>query len=380
MIITIVMEQYGALNNGTTATAMRLGKYLMQRGHEVRVITCSDYDGSEGEKIYKLEKYIIPLFNPIVTKQGMNFARVDEEIMKMAIIGSDLVHIILPFNIGKKAKEICKLNNIPYTTAFHCQPENISSTLHLNRFKFINNLIYKYFLKFYDEEDIIHCPSQMIADQLKAHGYKSEMKVISNGITDNFKVEKIDKPEEFKGKIVVVSAGRFSREKRHDLVIDAVCKSKYHQNIVLILCGKGLKYESLKKRAEKLDNPTIFKFCTQEELVKIFNYADFYMHTSDAEIEGLACMEAFACGLVPLISDSKISATGQFALDEHCLFKAGSSKDLAQKLDYMIEHPELVKELKKKYVEEGNKYRIDKSIDQMIEMFLERIHNHDKNK
>lgn len=380
MIITIVMEQYGNLNNGTTATAMRLGQSLIQRGHEVRVITCSDYDGAAGEKIYKLEKLIIPLVNSIIAKQGMSFAKVDEEIMKMAIIGSDLVHIVLPFNIGKKAKEICKLNHIPFTAAFHCQPENITSTLYLNKFKFVNDLIYKHFLKFYDENDLIHCPSQMIADQLRAHGYKSELRVISNGITNKFKIEKVAKPEEFKDKIVVVSAGRFSREKRHDLIIDAVCKSKYHKSIVLILCGKGVKYNALKKRANKLDNPTIFKFCTQEELVSIFNYADFYMHASDAEIEGLACMEAFACGLVPLISNSKISATGQFALDENCLFKAGSSKDLAQKLDYMIEHPELVKKLKKMYAEEGNKYRIDKSIDQMIEMFFERINKYDRNK
>lgn len=373
MVITLVMEQYGALNNGTTATAMRLGKYLIDNGHEVRVITCADYDGKYGEKIYKLNKHVLPLFNSIVEKQGMCFAECDDDIIKKALEGTDLVHIILPFNLGKRVKKICLEQNIPYTTAFHCQPENITSTIYLEKLEFINTLIYHQFRKFYSKDDVVHCPSEMIKKILKKHKYQSDLRVISNGITDTFKMQRTQKPEVFKDKIVLVSAGRFSREKRQDLMIDAVCKSKYSKHIVLILCGKGPKYNSLKKRAERLENKAILKFCTQEELIEIFNYADLYLHASNAEIEGLACMEAFACGCVPLISNSKKSATSQFALNENCIFKHNSSRDLARKIDYMIENPDLLMQLRKEYAEEAENYRLDKCLNKLMTLFEERI-------
>ncbi len=74
--------------------------------------------------------------------------------------------------------------------------------------------------------------------------------------------------------------------------------------------------------------------------MKLINECDLYVHASDAEIEGISCMEALACGLVPIISDSRLSATMQFALDERSLFRAGDAADLAAKMDFWIEHPE----------------------------------------
>ena len=38
MIITLVIDTFGATNNGTTVTCMRTATYLKKHGHEVRVI------------------------------------------------------------------------------------------------------------------------------------------------------------------------------------------------------------------------------------------------------------------------------------------------------------------------------------------------------
>ena len=40
----------------------------------------------------------------------------------------------------------------------------------------------------------------------------------------------------------------------------------------------------------------------RDELRRLINMCDLYVHASDAEIEGISCMEALACGLVPVIS------------------------------------------------------------------------------
>ena len=56
-------------------------------------------------------------------------------------------------------------------------------------------------------------------------------------------------------------------------------------------------------------------------------------------------MEAFACGLVPVIADSPRSATPQFALDERSLFPAGDTDVLAERIDWWLEHPEERREM-----------------------------------
>ena len=97
--------------------------------------------------------------------------------------------------------------------------------------------------------------------------------------------------------------------------------------------------------------------------------ADLYVHTSDAEIEAMSCMEAFACGLVPVIADSPRSATPQFALDGRSLFPAGDATALAEKIDWWFEHPQEREEMGKRYGEHAKRYALDRSIQQTEEMF-----------
>ena len=97
--------------------------------------------------------------------------------------------------------------------------------------------------------------------------------------------------------------------------------------------------------------------------------ADLYVHTSDAEIEAMSCMEAFACGLVPVIANSPRSATPQFALDERSLFPAGDSDTLARRIDWWIEHPKERKEMELRYAEPAKQYALEESIKKTEEMF-----------
>ncbi|MDY5057756.1 MAG: glycosyltransferase, partial [Bullifex sp.] len=106
---------------------------------------------------------------------------------------------------------------------------------------------------------------------------------------------------------------------------------------------------------------------------------DFHLKytASDAEIEAMSCMEAFASGLVPVISDSSRSATPQFALDERSLFTAGDSSDLAKKIDYWFEHENERREMETKYAEHAKKYALEKCVLQMEEMFRDAIRKND---
>ena len=171
-------------------------------------------------------------------------------------------------------------------------------------------------------------------------------------------------------------SGRLVDEKRQDLILKAVAKSKYNDKIQVILCGQGTNYKWYTRLGKKLKNPPVIKFCTIEEVREILNYIDLYVHASDYEIEGIAAIEAISCGAVPLISDSKYCATKDFAIDkERCLFKHGSPKDLMKKVEWFIEHPNELNTLKAQYLEESKKYALADQVDKLEQMFIDAIND-----
>ena len=82
------------------------------------------------------------------------------------------------------------------------------------------------------------------------------------------------------------------------------------------------------------------------------------------------------CGLVPVISNSKKSATKHFALHDTNLFEAGNAIDLAKKIDYWIEHPEEKEKVSEEYVEYSKQFDIDNCVDEMVEMFKDAINEY----
>ena len=373
MIITLVVDQYGAENNGTTISARRLASNLASRGHEVRVVGVTNDNPSGNEILYSVPERRVPLATYFAHKQGMLFAKPDKDILDKAITGADVVHVLMPFKFEKTAMLMAKKKGIPVTGAFHVQAENVTTQLGLVNSELANHMVYKLFRKsFYKHLNYIHCPSNMIANELKNNGYEANFCVISNG-TSNFCIEDIEKPDTLKDKFVILSIGRLSHEKRHDLTIEAISKSKYKDNIQLIIAGKGPLKDEIVEKGKILPNPPIIDFFTRKGLNKIINYSDLYVHPAEIEIEGMSIVEALGCGKVPIVSDSPKSATIQFALDDRSVFKHGNSDDLAQKIDYFIEHEEERKLLAPKYIEHSKEYSIDRCIDKMEQMFLDAI-------
>lgn len=375
LTITFVVDTYGASTNGTTITAMRSVAALRERGHTVNVITGSAVD----DPFVHTTGYIRwPILYQISRSQGMMIAKPRKDILRDVIGKSDLVHFLLPFPLEKKGKAVADALGIPSTAAFHLQPENITSTLHLNRIKPVSESIYASFRRFYNTFAHVHCPSNMIARELVKRDYTARLHVVSNGVDPRFKHEAVAKPEALKDKFIILMIGRLSREKRQDLIIKAVRQSRHRSKVQIIFAGKGPKRRAIQKLGESLENPPIIGFFTQDELHALINYSDLYVHASDIEIEAIACIEAFSCGLVPIISDSRTSATSQFALDERTLFRNGDPADLARKINHLYAHPEERQSLSKAYEAYAGGFSLSQSVDALESMFHEAIETHRK--
>lgn len=367
MTIVIVVDLIDNKTNGSVMTAIRFADGLKRRGHTVKIAAI----GADGEKDCALAERYVPLLTEVSAKNQVKFGKYEEEKLRKCFEGADVVHFIFPFKLEKKCKKLADSMGIATTAAFHVQPENISYNVHLGKFKAFNALIYRLFRKFYNSFDRIHCPSAFIANQLKKHGYKGELYVISNGYSPDFKPMKGKRPENEKFEIVMT--GRLAPEKNQQVLIRAVARSAHKDDIHLTLLGNGPKKKSLEKLARKLGVDLTFGFLPKDELIKKLRQSDLYVHSATVEIEAIAAIEAIACGLVPVIADSELSATPQFALDSRSLFTDNDPSSLAGKIDYWYEHDDERKIMGGIYANSAKKYSLEHSLEEAERMFNDQI-------
>lgn len=370
MKIVIVIDLIDLKTNGSVMTALRFADGLKARGHGVRLVAI----GAKGEHDCCIAERYIPVVTPVAAKNQIKFGKFEEQKIRKTFEGADVVHFIFPFKLEKKCKKLADEMGIPTTAAFHVQPENFSYNMHMGSNKLICNFIYSKFRReFYKNFNRIHCPSAVIAKQLEAHGYKSELYVISNGYDKSF-VPPAEKPEN--GKFEVVMVGRLAPEKNQKVLVSAVARCKYRDNIHVNLLGNGPKKKSLLKQAQKLGVDVSFGFYPKEQLVKKLQHCDLYVHCAEVETEAIACIEAIACGLVPVIADSKMSATPQFALDERSLFKNDDADSLAKKLEYWYENGVERKKMSGIYAQSAFKYSLENSLKKAERMFIDEINDY----
>ena len=381
MKILFVIDTFETNNNGTSISAQRYAAELRRRGHEVRILATGDSDTID----YKLPEYTIPVFQPLVNKHGFQFAAVDKQVIASAISWADVVHCFMPFGMEMYTAKTAIKQGIPCTGAFHIQPENIWSSVGLGKISWIQDLTYRISNRiYYRRFKHIHVPSKFMGRMLAERKYKSKIHVISNGIQNDFieagkrKAAKQEEPVDSNKKEVlkVMMIGRLAREKRQDVIINAIKFSKYADKIQLVFAGRGPLYEKYVELGKQLKNPPQFIYVGRDELIQHLLSTDLYIHASDMESEAISCIEAFATGLVPVIANSDLSATPQFALDGRSLFIPGNPKDLARAMDYWFDHPREKQYMEELYRQSARKYTLKNCVAQFEEMLEEELADH----
>ena len=374
MNITVVCDVLGLPNNGTSMAAFNLINSMRARGHRVKVV-CPDADKSGREDYFITPRYNFGVFNKYVAKNGVSLGKADEDILRAAMADAEVVHILLPFSLGMSAGKLAIEKGLPITASFHCQAENITSHIHLKDSKQANLMTYKILRhKFFDKCDCIHYPSKFICDTFESCTGPTNHYIISNGVSGDFRPIPVDKPEELKNKFVILFSGRYSREKRHDILTDAIALSKHRDIIVPIYAGCGPLEKEIREHAlRKLGCTPVMRFFNRGEIVKVINYSDLYVHPAEIEIEAISCLEAISCGRIPVINNSPRSATRYFALTEDNLFRCNDPRDLACKIDHWIENPEDRKKCEERYLGYAAQFSFESCMDKMEQMLFDAV-------
>ena len=173
MVIVIVTDTLDA-KRGVPLTARKLQAYLTAAGHEVRVVAY----GKSSEP-FRVRKLWIPYFSFMAKWQGITYGRPDEDVLRKAYKGADLVHLMLPFPLEKKAEDIARRTDVPVIASFGTNARGFLNIAGIGWCTAASGIVYR-ILRFslYKKCKNIICHSQQIHDDLLRYGYPARLHII----------------------------------------------------------------------------------------------------------------------------------------------------------------------------------------------------------
>jgi alpha-1,6-mannosyltransferase len=202
----------------------------------------------------------------------------------------DLIEVGDPYQFAWAALRVRRSRNIPLVAFYHSDLPQVVG----RRFgRFAGRAARRYCAQLYRQFDLVLAPSQLMTRQLQALGIH-QARVQPLGVDSRIYTPACRDPQ-LRSRLglaadarLLVYAGRFTREKRLPLLIDAVQKlgPPYH---LLLIGGARLNLPACVTQLP-------YQHCPQA-LARLMASCDALVHPGDQETFGLVVLEAMACGL-----------------------------------------------------------------------------------
>jgi 1,2-diacylglycerol 3-alpha-glucosyltransferase len=363
--IAYVTDSFRARLGGGVAAGRYLVEGLRAR-HRVTVIGADvDIPGD-----VKLKGFQFPL--KAMRRMEFIMALPDRAVLRAAFAEADLVHLAFPFWLSFVALREARWAKLPVVASFHVQPENMSLNLGMS-WGWLNRWMYRFWVRrFYNRVDAVICATAFAERKLRAYGLTVPTFVVSNGMPPDLEVISGEREEDQRGHFVICSVGRLATEKRHDVLIDAVKRSRHRDRIKLVIAGAGPAEEALRRRSAGLPIPPEMSFHDRPRLSRLLSTADLMVHCGEVELEGIAVLEGMTFGVPVLVAQSSESAASEFALDDGYRFAAGDAGALAARIDALIEDPAELARGRREYRLAAKRFEFSNTVNGVVDVY-ERI-------
>ena len=141
---------------------------------------------------------------------------------------------------------------------------------------------------------------------------------------------------------LLIGVGRFSAEKRWDMVLRAVAEAAHAHPLGLLIIGDGPRRPKLERLAARVGSTVVMPpIRDRDELARLLASADALVHGCEAETFCMVAAEARASG-VPLIVPDHGGAASQLVADAGATYRSGSQDSLERAIGQFIDRgPEL---------------------------------------
>lgn len=373
MKILISTESYYPNISGVAVFSHNLAKKMVKRGHEVFVIAPSPKfspysERVDGVKIFRLAS------RKNKFRHGYYISKNPYHFVKRIINKTkpDIVHLQDPAMISLAALKVARKNKIPVVVTNHFSLEYVVSYLpKLKIFHPLITLAMKIYLNwFYNQCQVLTCPSKTIARQFKGPITKVRLEVISNGVDlSRFMSYYGDREitcRRYKiptNKKIILYVGRLDLDKKIDLIIAAAPKINLKEAHFVIV-GEGKEAKKLKEKVQKLHLVDYFTFIdfipyADRMLPRIYQTASVFVNPCPMETQSIVTLEAQATGLPLIVANAgalpELVEDGQNGFT----FKPGDFEDLASKINLILQDPKAVKKMGEKSLEMVGKHLVE---------------------
>lgn len=197
--------------------------------------------------------------------------------------------------------------------------------------------------------DLVVCANRQLATRL-GHGGVGKSEAIGMGVESGVFSPSLRAPE-LRTKalssiglpadsVLLIGIGRFSAEKRWEMVIRAA--SRLNPHVGLLLVGDGPKRSQLERLASRAGNARVIgPVNNRHDLARLVASADALVHGCEAETFCMVAAEARASG-IPLIVPDRGGAADHPVQGAGFAYRAGSRRSLEDAIQHFVESgPEL---------------------------------------
>jgi len=333
--IAYAIDLFEGVKTGGVISAQRFVTALRER-HDVTVIA----GGPTREGLVGLPQFTIPPFGRVMRQMGFIFAWPTRAAIETVLRRADVLHVQFPFWLGIRAAALARQLGTPVVAASHLQPENMFHNIGI-RSDWLNDRTWRLFIAtLYGKADHLVVPTAFGLAELRRRGLAVPADVVSNGIPPQFHPGPGQRSPAHRDRFVVLAVSRLAREKRIDVLIEAVRRARHAARIQLVICGAGPEEARLRRAAATLPTPAEFRVVEVDDVPDVLRAADLLVHASEIELEGMAVLEALGTGLPTLVADAPFSAAARLAIGDEFRFPPGDAVALAARIDHLVEHPE----------------------------------------
>jgi glycosyltransferase involved in cell wall biosynthesis len=330
---------------GIERMTLELSRALITKGAEVKVFTTFWNGGRKHETFEGIEIQRVPDLSVKFGKFGrvfdLHYYSWGKNLIKLKnLFETDVVHSLAPLSSARVIRK-----KLPLVSHFQ-HYESIDRPMHL-LYKPFHHHIEK---AAYSNSNLVIAPSEFSKKTLcEAFGLLEErIKVVPHGVD----VSRFAPTEKDSKGISLLFVGELEERKGIRYLIEAFGSIiNIHEDIELILVGKGTQELELKQLTRKLNLEKHIKFAGyvdgwSNEITDYYNSADIFVFPSLKEGFGMVLVEAMACGL-PVIS-TNTSAIPEVVGDAGILVEPRNPRVLADAIIRLIEDIGLRKRLGKK--------------------------------
>jgi glycosyltransferase involved in cell wall biosynthesis len=369
MKVCIIAGNYATSNDGIGRYTRNIVQQLESKKIEVDLVPKIQIMHSQNVVSNSSKRNLVPTFlkGPITAMlvEWHYFKRFRESHLslqkELQAIDADIYHAISP----SEAVAAVKSNKIPLITTFH----DIIPLLFEKRF-LMEKIYFQRYVQAAKKSDLILADSQHTKDDLQKYLKIPEhrIEVVYPGInTDRFH-PKSHKPRP--EKIILYQGGLLKRKGVYEALyaFSKVCAQR--KDVKMQIGGTGNEYHALQLQVKKLglrDQVEFLGFVTDEKLVDYYNNADLFVYPSKYEGFGYTPLEAMACG-VPILT-SNTSSIPEVVGDAAITVDPYDIDAIAMHMNKILDDDSLQKQLRHKGPLQAAKFNTHNCIKKIQEVY-----------